>query len=177
MVGKDFIGEEWGWSPSTGVGLRHLSNGTTGVSGYRTDEYLYVPLGLTARTEVAPHHVLSLNIEFDRLLHGWQNTRDSALGGGLIPATTTAPAFTIDALTDISFSQQSGWALRASATYQVAGRLSVSPYFLHWTVSASADNTETVSFTVNNITAREQLGAYEPFNVTNEFGVKLGVHF
>jgi hypothetical protein len=34
-----------------------------------------------------------------------------------------------------------------------------------------------VSFTVNNISAQEQLGAYEPNNNTNEFGVRLGFHF
>jgi len=33
------------------VGVRHLSNGLTGLTGYRTDNYLYVPFGLTARTD------------------------------------------------------------------------------------------------------------------------------
>ena len=177
VVGKDVIGQQWAWSPSTGVGLRHLSNGTTGTNGYRTDEYLYVPFGLTARTKVASHHVLSLNVEYDRLIRGWQKTRDSELGGGFVPATPTAPAFTIDGFTDISFSQQAGWALRASATYHVTRRLSVAPYYLHWSVNGSPLKTEIVAFTVNSVTAHEQLGAYEPFNVTNEFGVKLGVHF
>jgi len=177
MIGKDFVGEQWSLSPVTGAGLRHLSNGTTGIGGYRTDEYLYVPVGLTTRTMLTPHHALSLSVEYDRLIHGWQKTRDSQLGGGLLPATTTAPAFTIDGFTDISFTQTSGWAVRASATYQVAGRVSVTPYFLHWTVNASPVNTETVAFTVNTITAHEQLGAYEPYNVTNEFGLKLGLHF
>jgi hypothetical protein len=27
------------------------------------------------------------------------------------------------------------------------------------------------------VTAQEQVGAYEPHNVTNEFGVRLGFHF
>ena len=177
LVGKDVIGRQRGWSPFTGLGLRHLSNGTTGIDGFRTDEYLYVPIGLTARTKVASDHVLSLTVEYDQLIHGWQKTRNSALGGGLVPATPTAPAFTIDGFTDISFSQQAGWALRASATYHVTRRVSVAPYFIHWSVNASSVNTGTVAFTVNNVTAREQLGAYEPFNVTNEFGVKLRVHF
>jgi hypothetical protein len=177
FVGKDVIGQRWSWSPSTGLGLRHLSNGTTGINGYRTDEYLYVPLGLTARTKVASDNVLSVSVEYDRLIHGWQKTRNSELGGGLVPATPTAPAFTIDGFTDISFSQPEGWALRASATYHLTRRLSVAPYFLHWSVNASPVNTGTVAFTVNNVTAHEVLGAYEPFNVTNEFGVKLGLHF
>jgi len=54
---------------------------------------------------------------------------------------------------------------------------SVEPYFVGWHVSASAVNYETATFTVNNVTAQEQLGAFEPVNVTSEFGVRLGVHF
>src|SRR5262245_9022553 len=65
LVGKDFIGQSWGLSPYSGLGLRHLSNGTTGTPGYRTDNYLYLPLGITARTQVASH-VLSFNLEYDR---------------------------------------------------------------------------------------------------------------
>src|SRR5262249_17533829 len=75
LAGKDLIGRTWAWSPYAGLGVRHLSNGTTGSAGYRTDEYLYLPLGVTARTKVASHGVLSVNLEFDPLLHGWQTTR------------------------------------------------------------------------------------------------------
>jgi hypothetical protein len=177
LVGKDVVGPQWAWSPYTGAGLRHLSNGTTGVSGYRTDDYLYVPFGLTARTRVASQRVVSVTVEYDRLIHGWQKTRDSSLGSGVIPATPTAPAFSIDGFTDISFSQSSGWALRASADYQVSRHWSVAPYYIHWTVGATPVNDETVTFTVNAVSAKEHLGAYEPFNTTNEFGVKLGLHF
>jgi hypothetical protein len=77
LVGKDFIGRRWGWSPEAGLGVRHLSNGTTGTAGYRTDDYLYLPIGITARTIVASHNALSFNLEYDHLLHGWQKTRDS----------------------------------------------------------------------------------------------------
>ena len=97
--------------------------------------------------------------------------------GGDVPATPIAPAFTIDGFTDVSFVQHQGWALRASAKYQVTRHWSVEPAYIHWSVSASPVNDETATFTVNNVTAREQLGAYEPFNTTNEFGVKLGFHF
>ena len=108
LVGEDFVKHQWGLSPYTGLGLRHLSNGTSGVGGYRTDDYLYSPFGVTARTAVAAAHTLSLTLEYDRLLHGWQNTRNSALGGGDIPATPTAPPFTLEALSDIAFSQHRG---------------------------------------------------------------------
>lgn len=177
LAGKDLIGNRWTYSPYTGVGVRHLSNGTTGINGFRTDDYLYLPLGVTARTTVASRHALSVNLEFDPVIHGWQKTRDSALGGGDIPATPTAPAFTINGFSDVSFSQHWGWALRASAKYQVTRRWSVEPYYVHWRVSASPVSYETAAFTVNNITAREQRGAYEPLNVTRELGVKLGIHF
>lgn len=177
LAGKDFINGHWTYAPYSGVGLRHLSNATTGVNGYRTDDYLYVPLGVTARTTLASRNALAFNVEVDPLVRGWQKTRDSALGGGFIPATPTAPPFTINGFSDISFSQHGGWALRASASYQVARHWSMEPYYLHWHVGASPVSYETASFTVNRVTAEQQIGAYEPLNVTREFGVKLGFHF
>jgi len=179
MVGKDFVGERWAWSPSTGIGVRYLSNGTTGTAGYRTDEYLYVPIGLTARTHVGSRRVrlLTVNVEYDRLLHGWQNTHDSQLGGAFIPATATTPAATLDSTTDISFSQTSGWAVRASVKFQLSARLSLEPSCVHWNVASSPVNVETATFTVNGVTAQEQLGAYEPQNTTSEVVVKLGFAF
>lgn len=177
LVGKDFAGRTWGFSPEAGLGLRHLSNSIAGVDGYRSDDYLYLPLAVTARTRVASHHALSFTLEYDHLLHGWQKTRDSQLGGGDVPATPTTPAFTLDGFTDISFDQHSGWAVRASAKYQITRRWSLEPEYIHWTVDASPVNYETATFTVNGITAEQQLGAYEPLNHTNEFTVNLGFRF
>ena len=154
-----------------------MSNGTTGVAGYRTDDYLYLPVGIAARTIVASHNALSFNLEFDHLLHGWQRTHDSRLGGGHVPATPIAPAFTIEGFSDISFDQHSGWALRAAAKYQITRHWSVEPAYIHWNVSSSPVNHETATFTVNSITVRQQLGAYEPLNRTNEFAVHLGFRF
>ena len=163
-----FSGNGYGTTPALG---------TTGTPGYRTDDYLYLPLGMTARSNVASAAALSLNLEFDVLLHGWQKTRDSELGGGFVPATSIAPAGTVNGFTDIAFSQSKGWALRASANYPVTRHLSIEPYYVRWDVGSSPTNYETATFTINNITAQEQLGAYEPHNTTNEFGVKLGFHF
>jgi hypothetical protein len=53
----------------------------------------------------------------------------------------------------------------------------VEPAYIYWNVSASPVNYQTATFTVNNVTAQEQLGAYEPLNVTHEFVVTLGFHF
>jgi hypothetical protein len=177
LVGKDFIGSKWAVSPYTGVGVRYLSNGTTGTPGFRTENYFYPPFGVTAKTRIAARSVLRFTVEYDRLIRGRQTTRSSKLGGGDVPATATAPAFTIDGFTDTSFVQHSGWALRASAAYQMLNRWSVEPYYVHWSVEASPVNFETATFTVHNVTAQEQLGFYEPFSVTNELGVKFGVRF
>jgi hypothetical protein len=176
LAGKDFIGPSWSVSPYAGVGIRHLSNGIAGVPGYRTDDYLYLPVGLTTRTRVASR-ALSVTLEYDRLLRGWQKTRQSDLGGGVVPATATAPAFIINGFTDVSFAQHGGWALRASAKYQATPRWSVEPYYIHWSVDDSPVEFITATFTVDGITANQQLGFYEPFNTTNEFGVKLGFRF
>ena len=177
LVGKDFTGQKWGWSPAFGLGVRHLSNGTTGIPGYRTDDYLYLPVAVTARTTAASLSALSFHVEYDYLLHGWQHTHDSKRGGGDLPATRIAPAFTIDGFSDVSFDQHSGWALRASAKYQMTTHWSVNPEYIHWNVSTSPVSYETATFTVNGITARQQLGFYEPLNTTNEFLVKLGFRF
>jgi hypothetical protein len=177
LVGKDVIRQKWGLSPFTGIGLRHLSNGTTGISGFRTDNYLYLPLGLTTRTNLASQRALSFTVEVDALLRGWQKTRDSQLGSGDIPATAIAPAFTINGFSDISFSQSTGFALRASSAYHLTRRWSIEPYYVYWHVGASPVNYETATFTVRNITVQQQLGAYEPTNYTHEVGVKVGIHF
>ena len=103
--------------------------------------------------------------------------RHSQLGGGDVPATSAAPAFTIEGFSDISFDQHSGWALRAGARRQMTRRWSVAPEYIHWNVSASPVSYETATFTVNGVTARQQFGAYEPLNRTNEVVVKLGFRF
>jgi hypothetical protein len=177
LTGKDFVGRHWTWSPEAGLGVRHLSNALDGIAGYRVDNYLYLPIGLTARTAIASHNVLTFNVEYDQLLRGWQTTHDSAFGGGGIDATPIAPPFTIDGMTDVSFDQHQGWALRAGAKFDMTRHLSVEPYWIRWNVEGSNDNFETVTYTVNGITAQEDLGFYEPHNTTNEIGVKFNLRF
>jgi len=189
LAGKDFVGQTWGVSPFAGVGLRYLSNGTTGNPGFRTDNYFYVPLGLTVRAKTSSDRVLGLTLEYDHLIRGWQHTHDSKLGGGVVPATATAPSFTLANFTDFAFDQRSGactdspgtcsagFALRASASYQMTRRWSIEPYYMRWRVSSSPVSSGSVDFTVNSVTVRQQLHAFEPLNMTNELGVKIGVRF
>ncbi len=177
LIGKDTIKAKWGFAPYGGLGFRHLSNATGGIPAYRIDNYLYAPVGVTVRTMMGSQHVVSVNGEFDVLLHGWQTTHDSQFGSGIVPATPIAPPFSLDSFTDIAFPQHQGWAARTSATFEFNARWSVEPYFVYWHVGDSPAMPETVTFTVNGITAQEQLGFYEPLNYTRELGVKLGFRF
>lgn len=175
LTGKDFVGRTWAFSPFAGAGVRHLSNGTTGHFNYRTQGYLYVPLGATVRTTAIAGRVLSVTMEYDHLLRGWNTTRNSLLTGGTVPATSTAPAFTIGDFTNLSFTQHRGWAVRASASYRLSRSWSIEPYYIRWRVSDSPISDGSVAYTVNGITARRTLGYYEPLNFTKEFGVKIGL--
>lgn len=177
LVGRDFVKKSWAISPFIGIGGRHLSNGVTGNWNYRTQEYLYVPIGATVRTAAIGGRALGLSFEFDPLLRGWNTTRNSLLGGGTVPATTTTPSFVIGDFTDLKFKQRNGQAVRASASYAVSRSWSIEPYYVRWRVRDSSIYTGSVAYTVNGITARRQLDYLEPLNVTNEFGVKVGLHF
>lgn len=176
IAGKDIVRHEWTLTPQGGVGVRHLSNALDEIAGFRTDNYLYLPVGITAQTAVG-NGVLGFNFEYDYMLHGWQKTINSALGGGEIPATRTAPAFTIDSFTDLTFDQPHGFAVRASAKYAFNRRWSVEPYWVYWGVQDSISSDAGVTFSVRGIPATEQFTAVEPENWTNEFGVKFGVRF
>jgi hypothetical protein len=172
LAGKDLVGKTVALSPFVGVGVRHLSNGTTGTFNFRTDEYLYVPVGMAIRGRA-----LTFTVEYDQLLRGWQKTRESLLQGGTVPATSTTPAFSIGDFADLSFEQHHGSAFRASASYRINRAWSIEPYYTRWRVGDSPLNDGSVAYTVNGITARQTLTYYEPLNFTNEFGVKVGLHF
>jgi serine/threonine-protein kinase len=94
--------------------------------------------------------------------------RRAALYGGLARAAILALA----AILNVSARPRAG---AASAAPVMRSVCSIRPAIR--SVGASSVNYQTATFTVNHVTAHQQLGAYEPFNVTNEFGVRLGLHF
>ena len=67
--------------------------------------------------------------------------------------------------------------MRAGAKYQMSRQWSVEPTYVHWHVSDSTVTVANATFTVNDVTAQQQFGGYEPKNATNEFVVKLGFRF
>jgi hypothetical protein len=68
-----------------------VSNRISGVAGYRTDDYLYLPLGLTARTRAASH-ALSFKVEYDRLHRVSRLKPKTTWGYQSISTLTTAGA-------------------------------------------------------------------------------------
>ena len=100
--------------------------------------------------------------------------------------------FYAERLTGFGWASMPRWAFIVSAEVAFAGLmmlwlvrvlnpvtrlLSIEPYYIHWRVGDSPVNDTTATFTVNGVTASEQLGFYEPLNTTNEFGVKVGFRF
>ena len=177
LAGKDLIGQRWAWSPYTGLGLRHLSNGTSGIPGYRTDDYLYLPVGMTARTqrgfawgaELQP----GIRSPDPRL------AKDARFGFGWRRCSSDDDGACVHGRWLYGYLVLSVWRMGTACKCEISGDQALVAGAVHvrWNVSSSPVNYETATFTVNNVTAREQLGAYEPFNVTNEFGVRLGFHF
>ncbi len=185
LVGKDFVGRKVAFSPYAGIGFRHLSNGkgpysSLNGSGARTDDYLYLPLGVTLRTNSLLgrwFRSAEFNIEGDVLIHGWQTTRQSRIPPFSAPATATAPAFAFLGTNDLNFRQRLGYGLRASAKLHLTRHFSLEPYFNHWGIARSVPDVATFRYTVNGQPEQYSVVYTEPRNHTNEFGLKVGFHF
>jgi hypothetical protein len=177
LMGKDVTVAPGPISPFTGAASAISQMARPAISNYRTQGYLYVPLGAPCAQPRPQAACWVSPVEYDHLLRGWNTTRDSLLGGGIVPATSTTPQFSIGDFTDHSFKQDRGWALRASASYPLSRSWSIEPYYVRWRVSDSSVSAGSVALTVNAITVRQTLNAYEPRNVTKEFGMKIGWHF
>ncbi|MBY0283444.1 MAG: hypothetical protein K2W81_05730 [Sphingomonas sp.] len=164
LIGKDFVKRGWVLSPYVGVGFRHLSN----LKGQRQQDYLYLPFGISVQTSALLKRKIEFKLEADVLLQGWQQTRFSQL----------PPSGTFLSATDVKFNQRLGGALRTSAKVHLDRRWSLEPYFIHWVIDRSSVDTSIIQFT-NTAGQPAQLSAVlvEPFNFTNEFGVKLGLRF
>jgi len=136
LVGKDFISENklivpfaFGLSPYVGIGYRNLHNDSSdtvvaGLHGYRrTSEYIYAPIGLTARFRVTDTSRLSLTAEYDGLLQGNQKSCLSDVN---------------PALPDVDNEQESGRGARGSLMYETKS-WSVGPFVEYWNVNQSVE--------------------------------------
>jgi len=166
LEGRGLIGADWNYlnaviSGYTGLGYRFLFNdirGTTtsGAAGYRRmSNYLYLPLGISHRSQIDGQAKLTGTLELDFLLAGKQYSQLSDTGLGYA---------------DISNTQHSGYGLRFSLIQEV-DNISVGPYLYYWNIKKS------------NVVPEIQNGAWtgyglvEPQNNTLEIGLKASKRF
>ncbi len=156
MLGMDVPFGRFVVSPYLGLGYRNLYNDlrgvtSTGAVGYRREsQYLYVPVGVQPRYQIDRNSTLSLNIEIDPLLQGWQFSQLSDAGLG-------DP--------DVHNKQDSGYGLRGELMYGY-GRFSIGPFFNYWNIEDSNfAKCDPVTFTC----------FVEPKNETLEFGIQARV--
>jgi hypothetical protein len=160
LAGFDLIGSWASLSPYTGLGYRYLFDdlrgySSTSAAGYRRySNYLYIPVGLTARFRLGEDWVLVPTIEADVFLQGKQVSKLSDAGLGLNDVTNT---------------QSSGRGHRASLMIE-KNRWSFGVWTNYWHIN---DSDTQFAGVVNGQSSFGQ----EPMNTTRESGIELRRRF
>jgi hypothetical protein len=126
-TGWDVMFGRFAVTPFAGIGYRNLFNdcrgaSSTGAKGYRREsQYLFLPMGMQPRYQIEKDELLSMNIEVDPVLQGWQFSQLSDAGFGD---------------TDVVNKQASGFGARGEVMYHY-DRLSLGPFFNYWNIDQS----------------------------------------
>ena len=151
-----FMNKNMTLSPYTGIGYRFKSDDSEEVKTSRTGEnlgfyrksnYVYVPLGASAEYKIDDTWSVSLKGEYDWIVKAWHYTRNKT-----IPKSVTDK-------------QPNGYGLKGEGSlsyFYNKIKFSVSPYLNYWNIRNSK---------------RSPDGGMEPYNITWESGIKLGVTF
>ncbi len=157
VIGRDYLaGDNAALSPYIGLGYRYLYNdlrgySSTGHVGYqRVSQYLYVPVGLTARFRTGERWVVAPTVEYDVFLSGRQDSQLSDTGIGYSDASNT---------------QKHGYGYRAYLMLE-NGHWAFGPWLHYWNIKDS----DTVDIGLGK-------SAYEPANWTREYGVEVRYRF
>ena len=151
-------------SPYTGIGYRFKSDdsekvkyidlrpnirGSPKVLGYyRKSNYVYIPLGGCVDYALNDTWSVSFKGEYDWIVKAWHYTRNSTI--------MTKPS---------TNKQPNGYGLKGEASISYLYnkvKFSVSPYLNYWNIRNSKRSSD---------------GGREPYNITWESGIKLGVTF
>ena len=152
-------------SPYTGIGYRFKSDDSEKVKYidlrpnvrridndvlgyYRKSNYVYVPLGASVDYALNDTWLVSLKGEYDWIVKAWHYTRNSTV--------MTKPS---------TNKQPNGYGLKGEASISYLYnkvKFSVSPYLNYWNIRNSKRSSD---------------GGREPYNITWESGIKLGVTF
>ncbi len=159
------LGTSWRVGPHLGIGWRQLRNHLEemGAGGYqRTSTYIYLPLGSDLKWQLSERTSLTLNGQFDVLLHGNQYSR-----------VTDLPGFADDA----SNRQGEGYGIRVSLKAQTDISKSfgvfIEPFWRYWHIQ----NSDEEWFYYNGDPSQPAFPLVEPFNTTHEYGFRVGVAF
>jgi hypothetical protein len=157
VVGRDYlVGGGAAISPYIGLGYRYLYNdlrgySSTGAVGYqRVSQYLYVPVGLTARFRTGERWVLAPTVEYDAFLGGRQHSQLTDTGIGYSDADNT---------------QKHGYGYRAYLMLE-SGHWAFGPWLHYWNIKDS-----------DIVPIGLGAAAMEPANWTREYGVELRYRF
>jgi len=142
-------------SPYMGIGYRFKNDDSESVRTsqghklgfYRKSNYVYVPLGASVDYAINNTWSVSLKGEYDWIVKAWNYTRNK-----------TIPKPAID-------KQPNGYGLKGEASISYLYnkvKFSFSPYLNYWNIRNSK---------------RSPDGGREPYNITLESGIKLGVTF
>ena len=132
LAGADYhAGSVMSVSPFIGLGYRYLYNDLRGYDtvggvtyfGYRRySQYLYAPVGITARFAIGAGWALVPTVEYDYFIRGRQKSKLTDTG--------------IPGLVDITNEQKHGRGYRASLTVE-AGHLAFGPWVNYWRIKDS----------------------------------------
>lgn len=158
--------------PYFGIGWRSLRNGEDSYTKWgdvwvfnyqRTSTYIYMPIGLKWEIAMGESVKLTLNGQFDWLLHGNQN---SHTGDFFVNADS------------VSNTQNKGYGVRAAAKLSVnlgSMGLFVEPFWRYWKIQNSNKQWYDVYDSYGNYLGQGWM--MEPFNITREYGIRAGIMF
>lgn len=152
-------------APYLGLGWRQLRNHAEemGAGGYeRTSTYVYMPIGLNLVYAPTESFSLTLNGQFDWLLRGNQYSR-----------MTDIPGY----LSDSSNRQDQGYGVRVSVKAAVnlsrSMGIFIEPFWRYWHIQNSNEQW----YYYNADPTLPAFALIEPFNTTQEYGIRAGISF
>lgn len=151
--------------PYLGIGWRQLTNHADELTGgyKRTQTYVYIPIGTDFKWKVDDRFSLTLNGQFDWLIHG-NNHNDGVLSPDLSEVES------------ISMGQDQGYGLRLSVRADIeAGKVGffVEPFWRYWHIQ----NSEEFWLYWGGDPSQPAICFVEPFNTTREYGLRVGITF
>jgi len=160
VAGLDWVGRSVSLSPYLGVGYRYLYNDlrgytSTGAAGYRRESnYIYAPVGLTARFHLGDRWILAPTFEAEIFTRGRQASKLSDTGLGYI---------------DVTNEQKGGRGHRASLMLE-RDHWAIGTWTHYWHIEDSD-----VQFA--GVVGGTPRGGLEPENYTREYGLELRYRF